>query len=62
MMRLDHNRALAQLAAKTDTQVTNIKKLTMSGVTIPRLQYPDIYHATVNDQRAIMAIWSALIG
>ncbi|MCS5609208.1 MAG: malate dehydrogenase [Candidatus Poribacteria bacterium] len=52
MMRLDHNRALAQLAAKTDTHVTDIKKLTIWG-NHSTMQYPDIYHATVNDQEVI---------
>ena len=52
MMRLDHNRALAQLAAKTDAHVTKIKKLTIWG-NHSTTQYPDIHHATVNDQPAI---------
>ena len=52
MMRLDHNRALAQLAAKTDTHVTKIKKLTVWG-NHSTTQYPDIHHATVNDQPAV---------
>ncbi len=52
MMRLDHNRALAQLAAKTDSHVTKIKKLTVWG-NHSTTQYPDIHHATVNDQPAV---------
>ncbi len=52
MMRLDHNRALAQLAAKTDAHVTKIKKLTVWG-NHSTTQYPDIHHTTVNDQPAI---------
>ena len=52
MMRLDHNRALAQLAAKTDAQVSKIKKLTVWG-NHSTTQYPDIHHATVNDQPAV---------
>ena len=52
MMRLDHNRALAQLAAKTDAHVTKIKKLTIWG-NHSTTQYPDIHHATVNDQPAV---------
>ena len=52
MMRLDHNRALAQLAAKTDARVTDIKKLTVWG-NHSTTQYPDIHHATVNDQPAV---------
>ena len=52
MMRLDHNRALAQLAAKTDSHATDIKKLTVWG-NHSTTQYPDIHHATVNDQPAV---------
>ena len=52
MMRLDHNRALAQLAAKTDSHVSKIKKLTVWG-NHSTSQYPDIHHATVKDQQAI---------
>ena len=52
MMRLDHNRALAQLAAKIDSHVTEIKKLTVWG-NHSTTQYPDIHHATVNDQPAV---------
>ena len=55
MMRLDHNRALAQLAAKTDAHVTKIKKLTVWG-NHSTTQYPDIHHATVNDQPAVNLI------
>ena len=52
MMCLDHNRALAQLAAKTDAHVSKIKKLTVWG-NHSTTQYPDIHHATVNDQPAV---------
>ena len=57
MMRLDHNRALAQLAAKTNARVTDIKKLTVWGNHSPT-QYPDIHHATVKDQKAIKLVTS----
>ena len=52
MMRLDHNRALAQLAVKTDSHVADIKQLTVWG-NHSTTQYPDIHHATVNDQPAV---------
>ena len=52
MMRLDHNRALAQLAEKTDSHVTSIKKLTVWG-NHSTTQYPDIHHATINEKQAI---------
>ena len=52
MMRLDHNRALAQLAENTDSHVTSIKKLTIWG-NHSTTQYPDIHHTTINDKPAI---------
>ncbi len=51
MTRLDHHRALAQLAAKTGVKVTDIKKLAVWG-NHSTTQYPDISHATVNGQPA----------
>ena len=52
MTRLDHNRALAQLARKTQTHVRNIKKLIIWG-NHSTTQYPDINHTTINDQSAL---------
>jgi malate dehydrogenase len=46
MTRLDHNRAIAQLAAKTDSHVTDVRQLTIWG-NHSATQYPDVYHATV---------------
>jgi malate dehydrogenase len=46
MTRLDHNRALAQLARKTGTTVNDIKKLTIWG-NHSATQYPDVFHAEV---------------
>jgi len=51
MMRLDHNRALAQLAEKTGTHVTAIRKLTVWG-NHSATPYPDISHALVNGKPA----------
>lgn len=51
MTRLDHNRALAQLAAKTDSHVNDICCMTIWG-NHSATQYPDISHATVNGKRA----------
>ena len=51
MMRLDHNRAKAQLAAKTDSQVTDIRQMTVWG-NHSATQYPDIHHATVGGEAA----------
>ncbi|MES1950045.1 malate dehydrogenase [Salinisphaera sp. S4-8] len=52
MMRLDHNRALSQLAQKTGTQVTDIDKMIVWG-NHSATQYPDISHATVNGKAAL---------
>lgn len=46
MMRLDHNRAIAQLAAKTGAAVTDIKNIIVWG-NHSADQYPDISFATV---------------
>ena len=51
MTRLDHNRALAQLAEKTGTHVTGIRKMTIWG-NHSATQYPDISHAVVNGKAA----------
>ncbi len=47
MMRLDHNRAISQIAQKTSSHVTNVKKLIVWG-NHSATQYPDIFHAEVN--------------
>ena len=47
MLRLDHNRALSQIAAKTGTQVKDIEKLTVWGNHSPTM-YADYRFATVN--------------
>jgi malate dehydrogenase len=46
MMRLDHNRSLAQLAEKTGSHVTDIKNMVVWG-NHSSTQYPDIRFATV---------------
>jgi malate dehydrogenase len=51
LTRLDHNRALSQLAAKTGAKVTDIKKLTIWG-NHSATQYPDIFHAEVGGRNA----------
>jgi len=52
MMRLDHNRALAQLAAKTGTHISQITNMTIWG-NHSATQYPDISHAIINDVPAM---------
>jgi malate dehydrogenase len=51
MTRLDHNRAISQLAIKTGSNVTDIKKMVVWG-NHSATQYPDLSHATVNGQPA----------
>ena len=46
MTRLDHNRAMAQIAAKTGKHVADIRQMTIWG-NHSATQYPDIHHATV---------------
>ncbi|GAA3826911.1 malate dehydrogenase [Sphaerisporangium flaviroseum] len=51
MTRLDHNRALSQLAAKLDVPVTAITKMTIWG-NHSATQYPDLYNTEVNGKIA----------
>ena len=51
MTRLDHNRAKAQLAARTSSHVNDIKCMTIWG-NHSATQYPDINHASVNGKQA----------
>jgi len=51
MTRLDHNRALSQLAEKTGAHTTDIKRMTIWG-NHSSTQYPDIHHATVKGKAA----------
>jgi malate dehydrogenase len=51
MTRLDHNRALSQLADKTGTHVTAIRRMTIWG-NHSATQYPDISHTVVNGKPA----------
>jgi malate dehydrogenase len=59
MMRLDHNRAISQLAQKAKQPVTSIRKVTVWG-NHSATQYPDVFHSevagkklwpTINDQQ-----------
>jgi len=51
MTRLDHNRAIAQLAAKVGAPVTDVKHMTIWG-NHSATQYPDIFHAEVAGENA----------
>jgi malate dehydrogenase len=52
MTRLDHNRAIAQLADKTGRHVSDVRRMTVWG-NHSATQYPDIHHATVAGKPAI---------
>jgi malate dehydrogenase len=51
MTRLDHNRAVSQLAEKTGKHVSAIKRMTIWG-NHSATQYPDISHTTVDGKPA----------
>ena len=51
MTRLDHNRALTQLALKTGSKVTDIKNMAIWGNHSPTM-YPDIRNTTVAGKKA----------
>ena len=55
MTRLDHNRALSQLAAKTGKPVSSLSKMTIWG-NHSSTQYPDLFHAEVDGQPAAASI------
>ncbi len=51
MTRLDHNRAVAQLAAKVARPISSVKKMTIWG-NHSASQYPDIFHAEIDGSNA----------
>jgi malate dehydrogenase len=55
LTRLDHNRAVAQVAAKTGATVGEIAKMTIWG-NHSATQYPDVFHAEVKGANAAEAI------
>jgi malate dehydrogenase len=52
MTRLDHNRALSQLAQKTGTTVNDVTRMTIWG-NHSSTQYPDIHHSSVKGQTGV---------
>ena len=52
MMRLDHNRAITQIAQKTNTTVSDINNMTVWG-NHSATQYPDLFNTKVKGQPAI---------
>ena len=55
MMRLDHNRAIAQLAAKLAAPVTDITQMGVWGNHSPTM-YPDLFHAQVRGEQAAAVV------
>jgi malate dehydrogenase len=55
LTRLDHNRAISQLAAKTGASVSDIKKMTIWG-NHSATQYPDLFHAEVGGRNAVEVV------
>jgi malate dehydrogenase len=55
MTRLDHNRAVSQLATKTGAKVADIARLTIWG-NHSATQYPDLSHATVGGRHALEVV------
>lgn len=55
MVRLDHNRAMSQLAEKLDTHSNNVKNITIWG-NHSSTQYPDLHNATVNGKDALSQV------
>ncbi len=51
LTRLDHNRAISQLAAKSGAPVTDITKMTIWG-NHSATQYPDLFHAEIGGRNA----------
>ena len=60
MMRLDHNRAKAQLAAKCDVPVSAVSNMAIWG-NHSATQYPDLVHAQVNGKPAMELVDQAWV-
>ena len=55
MTRLDHNRAIAQVAKKLDVPITEVTRMTIWG-NHSATQYPDLFHTTVGGRTAAEAV------
>ncbi|CAB4647099.1 MAG: malate dehydrogenase [Actinobacteria bacterium] len=55
MTRLDHNRAISQLAQRVNKPVTSIKKMTIWG-NHSTTQYPDLFHCEVDGENAAQLV------
>ena len=58
MTRLDHNRALHQIAAKLGSHVNDVRRVTIWG-NHSSTQYPDLHHATVGGKPALAQVDAA---
>ena len=52
MTRLDHNRAISQLASKTGMPASSVRRVSIWG-NHSATQYPDLHHATVDGESAL---------
>jgi malate dehydrogenase len=55
MTRLDHNRAISQIAARVQRPVTSVKKMTIWG-NHSTTQYPDLFHCEVDGKNAAQLV------
>jgi malate dehydrogenase len=55
MTRLDHNRAISQLAQRVNKPITSIKKMTIWG-NHSTTQYPDLFHCEVDGKNAAQLV------
>jgi malate dehydrogenase len=55
MTRLDHNRAVTQIAQKLDARVTDVRRMTIWG-NHSTTQYPDLFHCEVGGRNAYEAV------
>jgi malate dehydrogenase len=55
MMRLDHNRAIAQLAAKVAAPVSDVSRMGVWGNHSPTM-YPDLFHAQIRGEQAAAVV------
>jgi malate dehydrogenase len=55
MMRLDHNRAIAQLASKLELPVSDVSQMGVWGNHSPTM-YPDLFHAQVKGEQAATVV------
>lgn len=55
MTRLDHNRAVTQLAQQLNTSINDVSKMTIWG-NHSSTQYPDLFHSSVNGKSAIAEV------